>query len=80
MDDRVKGLQSGSRRLSDKTLCFFGVAARVQALMRRASGLSEPTQLNVGDLSVNLLTRKVSRAGQRIDLQPLELAAGVLDA
>jgi two-component system, OmpR family, response regulator len=42
--------------------------------MRRASGLSEPTQLDVGDLSVNLLTREVSRAGQRIELQPLEFS------
>jgi len=46
----------------------------VQALIRRASGVVEPTRLTVGDISLNLLTRQVVRAGQPIDLQPREFA------
>jgi two-component system OmpR family response regulator len=74
VDDRVRGLQSGSDDYLTKPFAFSELLARVQALMRRASGLSEPTQLNVGDLSVNLLTREVTRDGQRIELQPLEFS------
>jgi two-component system OmpR family response regulator len=48
--------------------------ARVQALIRRASGLAEPTRLTVGDLSMNLLTREVARGGRKIELQPLEFS------
>ena len=46
----------------------------MQALIRRASGLSEPTRLTVGDLSINLLTREVTRGGRKIDLQPIEFS------
>ncbi|NIO17085.1 MAG: response regulator [Deltaproteobacteria bacterium] len=50
------------------------LADRVRAIMRRASGAAEPTSLTVGDLSMNLLSREVTRAGERIDLQPREFA------
>jgi two-component system OmpR family response regulator len=42
--------------------------------MRRASGAAEPTVLSLGDLSMNLLTRGVTRGGENIDLQPREFA------
>lgn len=74
VDDRVKGLQSGSDDYLTKPFAFAELLARVQALMRRSSGVSEPTQLNVAGLSVNLLTREVIRDGQRIELQPLEFS------
>jgi two-component system OmpR family response regulator len=74
VDDRVKGLQSGSDDYLTKPFAFSELLARVQALMRRSSGVSEPTQLNVAGLSVNLLTREVIRDGQRIELQPLEFS------
>jgi two-component system OmpR family response regulator len=48
--------------------------ARVQALIRRASGVSEPTRLKVADLKMNLITREVTRSDRRIDLQPLEFS------
>ena len=48
--------------------------ARLQALIRRASGAVEPTGLTVGDLSVDLLTREVRRGGERIELQPREFS------
>ncbi|NMC93418.1 MAG: response regulator transcription factor, partial [Syntrophorhabdus sp.] len=48
--------------------------ARVQALIRRASGVSEPTTLTTGDLSMNLLTREVRRKNRHIELQPMEFS------
>lgn len=72
VDDRVKGLETGSDDYLPKPFAFAELLARVQALMRRASGTAEPTRLSLGDLSLDLVTRDVSRGGQRIDLQPLE--------
>jgi two-component system, OmpR family, response regulator len=72
IDDRVKGLQTGGDDYLTKPFAFSELLARVQALMRRASGLAEPTRLTVGDLSINLLTREVTRGGRKIELQPLE--------
>ena len=72
VDDRVKGLQTGGDDYLTKPFAFSELLARVQALIRRAGGISEPTQLNVGDLSINLLTREVTRGGRKIELQPLE--------
>lgn len=74
IEDRVRGLQKGSDDYLTKPFAFSELLARVQALIRRAKGVSEPTRLSVGDLSVNLLTREVLRGGERIDLQPLEYA------
>ena len=42
--------------------------------MRRASGLSEPTRLTAGDMSMNLLTREVTRGAKKIELQPIEFS------
>jgi two-component system OmpR family response regulator len=74
VDDRVKGLQTGGDDYLTKPFGFSELLARIQALIRRAGGLSEPTRLSVGDLSVNLLTREVTRGKNRIDLQPLEFS------
>jgi two-component system OmpR family response regulator len=73
-DDRVKGLQTGSDDYMTKPFAFSELLARVQALVRRASGISEPTSLTVGGVSMNLLTREVVRKGTKIDLQPREFA------
>jgi two-component system OmpR family response regulator len=72
INDRVKGLQTGGDDYLVKPFAFSELLARVQALIRRASGVSEPTRLAVGDLAIDLLTRDVTRGGRRIDLQPLE--------
>lgn len=72
VDDRVKGLQLGSDDYLPKPFAFAELLARVQALMRRGSGQTETTTLEVGDLSLNLINREVLRGGRRIDLQPLE--------
>ncbi len=74
IDDRVRGLQIGSDDYLTKPFAFSELLARVQALLRRASGLREPTRLTVGDLSMNLITREVIRGKKKIDLQPLEFS------
>jgi two-component system OmpR family response regulator len=74
IDDRVKGLQTGSDDYLTKPFAFSELLARVQALIRRASGASEPTRLVVGDCSMNLVTREVVRSGKNIELQPLEFS------
>jgi two-component system OmpR family response regulator len=74
VDDRVKGLQTGSDDYLTKPFAFSELLARVQALIRRAGGISEPTRLSWGDLSINLLTREVTRGGRTIELQPLEFS------
>lgn len=74
IDDKVKGLQTGGDDYITKPFAFSELLARVQALIRRTSGLSEPTRLTVGDLSLNLLTREVTRGGRRIELQPIEFS------
>ena len=72
VDDRVKGLQIGGDDYLTKPFAFSELLARVQALIRRSSDQSEPTRLVVGDVTMNLITREVYRAGEKIDLQPLE--------
>ena len=74
IDDRIKGLQTGSDDYLIKPFSFSELLARVQALIRRATRTTEPTRLNVGDLSVELLTREIIRAGEKIDLQPREFS------
>jgi two-component system OmpR family response regulator len=74
VDDRIKGLQAGGDDYLVKPFSFAELLARVQALIRRASGTSEPTTLEVGDLFMDLHSRKVVRGGQKIDLSPLEFS------
>lgn len=73
-EDKVKGLQLGSDDYLTKPFAFSELLARIQALLRRNRGASEPTRLAVSDLSLNLITREVVRRGRRIDLQPLEFS------
>lgn len=74
VENRVVGLQAGADDYLTKPFSFSELLARVQALIRRASHVAEPTTLVVGDLSMNLLTREVSRSGQVIELQSREFA------
>jgi len=74
VDDRVKGLQKGSDDYLTKPFSFTELLARVQALIRRASHETEPTRLEVADLSMDLLKRDVMRAGHKIDLPRREFA------
>lgn len=74
VDDRIKGLQSGGDDYLVKPFAFSELLARVQALIRRASKTTEPTTLSVGDLTLNLVTREVTRAGRAVELQAREFA------
>lgn len=74
VDDRVRGLQAGGDDYLTKPFAFSELLARVQALIRRGKGESEPVRLNFEDLSLNLLTREVTRGEVNIDLQPREFA------
>lgn len=73
VDDRVKGLRSGGDDYLVKPFAFAELLARLDILSRRgAGGAAQDTVLTAGDLSVDLLSRKVSRAGRDIDLQARE--------
>ncbi|HVN71215.1 MAG TPA: response regulator transcription factor [Desulfomonilia bacterium] len=74
VDDRVKGLQTGGDDYLTKPFAFSELLARIQALIRRSSGISDPHTLQVGDLTINLLNRKVVRGKEKIELQPLEFS------
>ncbi len=74
VDDRVKGLQSGSDDYLTKPFAFSELLARIQALLRRMTHVAEATRLTVGDLTMDLDTREVTRSGVSIDLQPREFA------
>jgi len=74
VDDRVRGLQAGGDDYLTKPFAFAELLARVQALVRRATRAPEPTTLTVGDLTVDLLTRRVTRGETAIDLRPREFA------
>lgn len=74
VEDRIKGLQTGSDDYLTKPFSFSELLARLQALIRRANGVSEATRLAVADLTMDLLAREVTRSGLKIDLQPREFA------
>ncbi|MEM9738866.1 MAG: response regulator transcription factor [Pseudomonadota bacterium] len=72
VENRVEGLRAGADDYLSKPFAPAELIARVEALGRRTSPDSPVTHLKAGDLEMDLLTRKVSRSGQRIDLQPRE--------
>ncbi|MCE0522408.1 MAG: response regulator transcription factor [Methylacidiphilales bacterium] len=74
VDDRVRGLRSGGDDYVTKPFAFDELLARVQALVRRGSHTPEPTTLTLADLSLDLLGRKVTRAGKQLELQAREFA------
>lgn len=74
VDDRVKGLQTGSDDYLTKPFAFSELLARLQALIRRVSGAAEPTRLGVGDLVLDLVARQVTRAGRVVELHAREFA------
>lgn len=72
VQDKIRGLQAGGDDYLSKPFSFSELLARIQAMLRRANSLSQPTSLTVADLTIDLLGRKVTRAGRRIELQPQE--------
>jgi two-component system copper resistance phosphate regulon response regulator CusR len=75
IDDRVKGLELGADDYLVKPFAFVELLARVRALLRR--GQPVPERLQVADLILDCIRRKVTRAGQNIDLAPKEF--GILE-
>jgi two-component system, OmpR family, response regulator len=72
VDERVKGLKAGGDDYLTKPFAFAELLARVEALGRRGKAEATQTKLTVEDLELDLLSRQVRRAGQKIDLQPRE--------
>jgi len=72
VDERIRGLQTGGDDYLVKPFAFGELLARLDALVRRANGGNSVTTLSVGDLTMDLLSRKVTRAGKTVTLQPRE--------
>ena len=72
VEDRVKGLELGADDYLVKPFSFAELLARVRTILRRGRSGTESTTLRVADLELDLLRRRVSRAGKRIDLSAKE--------
>ena len=72
IDDRVEGLEAGGDDYLVKPFAFAELLARLGAIMRRPQVGSVKTVLSFSGLQMNLITREVTRAGKKIDLQPQE--------
>ncbi len=72
VDDKVRGLELGADDYLAKPFSLTELLARAQALLRRASRQADPTVLRVADLTLDRISRRVSRAGQPVELQRLE--------
>ncbi len=72
LDDRVKGLRAGGDDYLTKPFAFAELQARIEALGRRKDQDITVTELSVGDLHLNRLSREVRRGEQKINLQPRE--------
>mgnify|MGYP006175569661 FL=1 len=74
VEDRVKGLELGADDYLVKPFSFAELLARVRTILRRGRSGVEATALQVADLELDLLRRRVSRAGKRIELTAKEFA------
>jgi two-component system, OmpR family, response regulator len=72
VDDRVHGLKAGGDDYLTKPFAFAELLARIEALNRRGAALSETTRLKIADLELDLLARRVTRAGRNIELTTKE--------
>lgn len=72
VDERIRGLKAGGDDYLVKPFAMGELLARLEALVRRGSSAPVETVLRVGDLEMDLLARKVSRAGKPVALQPRE--------
>ncbi|NRA19132.1 MAG: heavy metal response regulator transcription factor [Oceanospirillaceae bacterium] len=74
IDDRVKGLELGADDYLIKPFAFSELLARIRSSLRRTNQVSEVTLLRVADLELDLLSRQVTRQGQRIKLTAKEFS------
>jgi two-component system copper resistance phosphate regulon response regulator CusR len=73
VEDRVKGLELGADDYLTKPFAFSELLARIQTILRRGP-VRTPEVLRVGDLEIDFMAHRVTRAGKRIDLTPKEFA------
>lgn len=73
VEDRIRGLHDGADDYLVKPFSFLELLARLQALTRRGR-TQDPVQLRIGDLQIDLISRKAWRAGTRLDLTAKEFA------
>ena len=74
VEDRVHGLELGADDYLVKPFAFSELLARVRSLLRRGSSTTQETHLQLADLRLDLIRRRVERNGQRIDLTAKEFA------
>ncbi|WP_300453163.1 heavy metal response regulator transcription factor [Accumulibacter sp.] len=74
VDDRVRGLESGADDYLVKPFAFSELLARVRSLLRRGGKATESELLRAANLELDLMRRRVSRSGKRIDLTAKEFA------
>jgi len=72
VDERVRGLRSGGDDYLVKPFAFSELLARLEVVVRRHDGAGPETKLRVADLELDLLSRKVTRGGQPVELKPRE--------
>lgn len=72
VDHRIEGLKAGSDDYLTKPFVFAELLARIETVLRRKRGSTEITRLQVGDLTIDLLSRRVERANKPIELLPRE--------
>jgi len=70
--DRIKGLDCGGDDYLPKPFLFSELLARVRAQIRRTNYITQSSRLKVGDISLDLLSRQVLRAGKNVELRPKE--------
>ncbi|MDE1195506.1 DNA-binding response regulator [Pseudomonas sp. Bc-h] len=73
VDDRIRGLREGADDYLGKPFSFLELVARLQALTRRSGG-HEPVQISIADLWIDLISRKATRSGARLDLTAKEFS------
>ena len=73
VEDRIKGLELGADDYLIKPFVFSELLARVRTILRRGP-LRQPDVITIGDLVIDLVRHKASRAGQRLELTPKEFA------
>lgn len=74
VQDRVHGLELGADDYLVKPFAFSELLARVRSLLRRGSSTQQETSLQLADLRLDLIRRRVERSGRRIDLTAKEFA------
>lgn len=72
--ERIKGFESGCDDYLTKPFAFAELLVRIQALIRRTNNTEEPTHISIENLSIDLMTRKVTRGPSQIELQPREFS------